>query len=453
MALTMGGLSTGLDTNSIIDSLMQVQRQPIDRLEAQKTEQNERLEAFKSFDGKLDTLLTKVDKLEASRDLVSRSAELSSDSYASASAASSAVPGTYEIKVGQIAQVEKSVFQGVADKDTTTFGTGTLTLNNDALGAAVSVTIDGTNNTLEGIRDAINAQNADHGVSASIVNDGSGSPYRLVLTGDSVAESNIALDASGLSGGAALPAVDPAVSRSAQQAVIQVDGITITSNTNTLSEAIPGVTLELTHADAGFDPLAPDWDSVTASTLTVDTDSDAVQAKVEEFVSAFNDVIKAAEDENIAGDSGIRAIMRNLRSKLIDSSGGSGMFQLGVSTAKDGTLSIDSSKLTEMIGSDIAAVESLLAGDGVTEGVADKVKSSLQSFTNVTTGFLAGRQKSIDNSVRRIDKEIERGEDRLSQIEQRLVEKFAALETLVGSLNAQSSYLTQQMAALSGGNS
>ena len=452
MSISFGGLSTGLDTNAIIDQLLQIERQPTVRLENRKVEYGVRLDAIKQFDTMLEALQTKVGVLDSSRTLISRTVSASSEDFLAATAGSSAAIGSYEVKVGRLAQVEKVVYEGVADRSTTTFGTGTLVLNNDALGAPVNIDIDATNNTLDGIRNAINAQTTEHGVSASIVNDGSGTPYRLVLTGKAVSNANISLDASGLSGGAAFPVKDAAVSRPAATALLQVDGITITSDTNTLTEAIPGLTLDLTQADPDFDPSAPDWSVVTATTLNVTSDAAGIQTKVEEFVAAFNDLIKAAADPSLAGDSSVRSIMSALRGKFTNSAEGTGLFQLGIKSQRDGSILLDSAKLKDAIKDDLAAVESLLAGSVASDGIADLLKDALTSFTSATDGILASRQKSYDLTIHRIDREIARNEARLEVREKQLVAKFAALETLIGSLNSQSSYLTQQMTSLYGGN-
>ena len=451
--ITFGGLATGLDTNSIIDQLLKIERQPIDRLETRRKDQAASLDAAKKFDTKLDAFFSKVDALDSSVTLISRAVSTSTGNYLSGTAYSTAVPGSYEIKVGRLAQVEKAVFTGVADKATTTFGTGTLLIDNDSMGAPLSIGIDSSNNTLQGIRDAINLESAATGVTASIINDGGASPYRLVLTGAGVANANISLDGSGLTGGATFPTKDVAVSRAAQSALVQVDGITITSDTNTLAEAIPGVTIALTHADPVFDPVSPNWNAVESTTMTVSTDKEGIKGKVAEFVSAFNDLVKAAGDTSLAGDSGVRAIMGTLRGKFVNTTDKTGLFTLGIKTLKEGTLQLDQSTLDDLIDNDLAKLESVLAGDDAsTDGIADRLKSSLDVFNDALTGFMAGRQKNYDAAVHRIDKEIERGESRLARREQQLIAQFAALEQLVSALNNQGSYLTQQMQALSGGN-
>ena len=451
MGFTVGGLSTGLDTNTIISQLMAIEQQPITRMQNAEQQAASTLSSVKTFNDKLEALLSKADTLSSSDTLLSRTATTSTADYLTASADSSAVPGNYEIKVGRLAQVEKVVYGGVADKDTTTFGTGSLTINNDALSGPVSIPIDSSSNTLQGIRDAINAQKDATGVTASIVNDGSGTPYRLVLTGSSVSNANISLDTSGLSGGTALPSVDSSISRPATTALVQVDGILITSNSNTLTEAIPGVSLNLTAADPNFDPNNPDWSTVKSTNLEISTDKDGIQGKIQDFVSAFNDVVKAAADDNLSGDSGIRSIVSTLRSKFTDTSAGTGLFQLGIATQKDGSLLLDTSKLGTMLDNNISGFESLLAGDGTSDGIADNLKTALDAFTDSQTGLVAIRQTSYDNTVRRLDDEIAQAQTRLDAYQQKLVTQFANLETLVGNLNSQGSYLTQQMSALNGG--
>lgn len=187
MSITFGGLATGLDTNAIVDQLMELERQPITRLETDRTWFQSRQAAYASFDGKLTSFLSSIENLGSSDDLRQKSVSASQDDFLSVSAGVDALPGTsYQVEVVSLAQVHKSVSQGYADKAAQNFGTGELTLtvgDNEA----VTITIDETNNSLEGLMQAIN--DADTGVNASIINDGTDSPYRLVLTGEDVASS------------------------------------------------------------------------------------------------------------------------------------------------------------------------------------------------------------------------------------------------------------------------
>jgi len=140
--ITIGGLATGLDSGAIIDKLMAIEQQPTDRLNAQKTTEATTLAAVQKFNSALETLMSKAGTLSSTSTLLSQTVAASSTNYLAVSAGASAAPGTYEVKVGRLAQVEKSVYTGVADKSTTTFGTGTLVLNNDALATPVNITID-----------------------------------------------------------------------------------------------------------------------------------------------------------------------------------------------------------------------------------------------------------------------------------------------------------------------
>lgn len=451
MSFNMGGLASGMDTGAIVDALVGVKRAPLTKLEARKTSENARLTALKGFDAKLKALLAKVDRLETGRDLRSATTTASSEAHLSVTAAGTATPGSSQIKVGQLAQVEKSVYQGVADKSAATFGTGTLQLNHVGLESAVEITIDESNNSLEGIRNAINAKSGDSGVTASIINDGTGTPYRLVLTGKTVKDAGITLDVSGLTGGeAGFPVKDESVSRGAQQAIVQVDGVTIRSDSNTLSESIPGLTIDLKQAANAFDPVNPDWNGIATTTVTVATDNAGIQKKIEEFASAFNDLVKASKDEALAGDSGAQTVIRNLRAKFFNVEDGSGLHQLGIKTEKDGTLAVDAAKLSAAVKDNLDGVQKLLAGDDQSSaGIADQLKEALTSFTSPATGVLVGRQRSIETTLRRIDKEIVRGEDRLALYEEQLYAKFSAMEQLVNSMNAQGNYFSQQSAAWS----
>ncbi|MBN1958826.1 MAG: flagellar filament capping protein FliD [Desulfuromonadales bacterium] len=185
MSITFGGLATGLDTNAIVEQLMALERTPITRLETDKTWFQTRQAAFEAFDTKLKSFLSKIENLGSSDDLRQKSISASSENFLSVSASAEALPGaSYQVEVVSLAQVQKNVTQGYADKTAQNFGTGELTLTVGD-GEALTITIDEMNNSLEGIMQAIN--DADAGVNASIINDGTDNPYRLVLTGENVA--------------------------------------------------------------------------------------------------------------------------------------------------------------------------------------------------------------------------------------------------------------------------
>ncbi|MCK4690177.1 MAG: flagellar filament capping protein FliD [Desulfuromonadales bacterium] len=437
MSITFGGLATGIDTESIITELMKIERFPIDRLEKDQAYYKSRLDAFSKLDEKLKSFLEKAEAIDTSIELNSATVLSSSEENLSVTAGSNAGLGSYQVTVVDLAQQQKDVSQGYVDKAASTFGTGTINLT--VGGVANSISIDATNNSLEGIASAIN--DADLGVSAAIINDGTGTPYRLVLTGDSVSES-FSLDSSGLSGGTD---VNPTMSNTqvAKQAHIIVDGIDIYSDSNSV-EAIPGLSMELLKAD-----------SEATTILNVSADKEATTAKIQEFVDAYNEIITFIADQKTAdwgNDSSFRSIKRHLQGLLVTPQGGSGSFstlsQLGFETQRDGTITLNSTRLSDALDGDYAGVISLFAGEDGVEGISAKFASYLEDMTDYTDGLYAGRKEGTDSNMRRIDQRILNLEARLELKEKTLRAQFSAMEGLVSGLNAQGSYLMQQLASM-----
>jgi len=458
MTIQFGGLATGLDTSTIITQLMNLERLPIARLEADKIWHNNRLAAFTELDNRLRAFADSIKALGNAETLLQRSIKQSSSDYLTASVSSQAmVGGSYQVEVVALAQVQKSVTQdGVASKTSATFGTGTLDLT--VGGTSHSIAITAENNSLEGIMRAIN--DADLGVSASIINDGGANPYRLVLSGKDV-NKTFSLDSSGLTGGTDSlgsinlddgfgGTINPPV-QAATRAHVRIDTIDIYSDSNTLTEAIPGVTLDLMQAKEG-----------SFTTLNVNLDQSGIKSAIQAFAKGYNDVVSFITGQSVineegggvlGGDSGINAIKRRLQSMLTTPFANDGVFstlsQLGFKTQKDGTLVVDDKILGDAVGKNLDSIVGLLAGKDGGKGVIAQFQEYLGSMTSSTSGMLQGRKESITNSIKRIDTRIESMEMRLEQRQKVLEAQFSAMETLVSSLNAQSSYLTQQMTAIS----
>lgn len=464
MTIQFGGLATGLDTSNIVEQLMTLEKKPITRLEADKTWLNNRMSAFTELDKKLNSFADSIKNLNYRDTLLQRSVKQSSEEYLSATVSREALPGTsYQVEVVSLAQVQKSIsLGGVTSKTSMTFGTGNLALT--VGGTSHSIAVSAENNSLEGIMKAIN--DADFGVSAAIINDGTGTPYRLALTGETVGKT-FSLDSGGLTGGSdtlgnfnvgGSTIVNPPV-QAATQAHIRVDTVDIYSDSNVLSEAIPGVTLDLLKAETG-----------KTTSLNINLDKSSIKSAIESFATGYNGVISFIMGQSVingegggvlGGDSGINSIKRHLQSMLTQQFGGdSGAFatlsQLGFETQKDGTLTVNDKTLSAAVNTNLDSVVTLLAGDETNDGVATQFKDYLYSMTNTSTGMLQGRQDSINSNIKRIDSQITSIESRLEQRQKTLESQFSAMETLISGLNSQSSYLTQQMTILnnmvSGGN-
>jgi flagellar hook-associated protein 2 len=453
-SITFNGLATGLDTSALIDSLMEIERIPLDRLEAEKKYLNSRLEAFSSFDSILNELLDAVKDLDTSNELRSYIATPASEDYFSATASSSAIAGSYQIEVKGLAVQEKEVAAGVADADTTTYS-GTITLSLDSISASgepptysgsptpTDITI-AAGSTLADIALAINDSVA--GVSATIINDGSGStPYRLVITADNAGDSVT------VSGTGDLDQTTGAIlftqAQAGSEAHILVDGgVDIYNSSNTFTNMLPGVTLTLNKAN-----------TVGESTnLSVNVDTDGVKTKIETLMAKYNEIITFISEQDDASwgrDQGLLSTKRRLRNLLVTKIEGTGSFnyltELGLSTdQKTGRLSIDSSTLTAAIENDLESVEKLLVGESGVEGIASKFSTYLGGITDSIDGLLASRKSATDNSIRRIDNNISIMEARLERRESTLRAQFEALEKLVSVMNAQGDYLSQQLSSL-----
>ncbi|MCB2201376.1 flagellar filament capping protein FliD [bacterium] len=200
--LSIDGISSGLNTTEIIDAIMQVERLPAAYMEQQVAEKTNLVSTYKAFQAKLLALQTEARKLSRSSTFESTSLSVSDDTYLSATASGRVGAGAYDFQVKSLARNHQIASQGFSDQAAAMFGTGTITIG---VGDAVTelVTIDSGNNSLTGIRDAINK--ADAGVRASIINDGSSSnPYRLVLTSEKTGVKNKINFTADLSGSSSL---------------------------------------------------------------------------------------------------------------------------------------------------------------------------------------------------------------------------------------------------------
>lgn len=450
MAISFGGLATGLDTNSIVDSLMNVERAPITSLQTDKTWLNNKLTAYQEFDTRLNafqsSVATLVDREQYSETTITQT----SSEYFTATADEDVLVDTnYRVEVFDLAQREKRYTDGFESQTEKNFGTGDLEIIVNDVHHVVE--IDETNNSLEGIMNAIN--DAGIYVNANIINDGTDTnPYRLTLTADNVGQS-IVVDLSGLTTGTDIQSLGTFhASQLAQQAHIQVDGIDIYSDSNEISDAIPGITLDLLKAEAG-----------EITNIQVNQDTSAIETKINEFVTAYNDVISFVSEQStlgetsagvLGGDSGLSAIKRHLQNMLtsfVDTGGTySTLAEIGLETQNDGTVVLNSATLSDAIKEDQDSIVNLLSGQNEDDdsGIASQFNDYLKQLTDSDDGLLAGRKKSIDDNIARIDSNIEKMETRLEKREATLRAQFNAMEILVSSMNTTADYLDTQLKSL-----
>lgn len=469
MSITFSGLATGLDTDSIITQLMELERAPITRLETKKTEATERLEAYAQFKTTLDDLKSAVSAMTLTSQVKSNSVSLSTDAPFTATSAN-ASSGSYNVAVKQLAQVQKTISDGWTSQTDALLGTGTFTLTNG--GEDTVITVDSTNNSLSGLAAAINEQSGDTGIKASIINDGSATPYRLVLTGTD-SSTNFSVSSNLLAADGITPiSFATTQTQTAQQAKVMVDGIEIVSNSNTISGAISGVTLNL----SGISDVESAGPPATYKNtlLEIKPDTSALKEKLTTFVTSYNKTMEwilsgyeefggtTTDDDPetddllgsvLRGDATIQGVKRGLQSVLssvINTSGSlSVMSQLGITTQLDGTLLQDNTTMDAALENNFDDVVKLLAGDGSTDGIMKKFNYYMLEQTNGSTGMYAIKKQNYDSNIDRLDTQIANMEPRMEAREATLRAQYSAMETLVSGLNSQGSFLTQQMDLLS----
>jgi flagellar hook-associated protein 2 len=406
-------VSTAIDVNGLVSQLMTAEQIPITKLATKTASYQAKLSAFGTIQGAMASFQTSVATMSNASTFQTVTATASDTTTMSATALTSALPGSYSIEVSSLAQAQTLVTNGQASISTaigsstsTTlsfdFGTitGTATSGKYGTGTTFSstgagiktVTIDSTNNTLQGMRDAINAANI--GVTASIINDGSSSPYRLVVSSAHMGAANsMKISASGDATVSALLANDPTAGTAGQNltesvaglnANFKVNGVAISKNSNTVIDAIPGVTLNLSKI------------TTAPVTLTVAQDTASVTKSVTDFVTAYNALTKSLTDVSsynaatktgavLQGDATVRNLQAQLRSVLNTPGAGTitSLSQIGVTFQRDGTLALDSTKLATVMKSDFSGIAGLFASTG-------KASDSLTTFMTSTSSTKPG---------------------------------------------------------------
>ncbi|MDO8346976.1 MAG: flagellar filament capping protein FliD [Rugosibacter sp.] len=451
-SISSPGIASGLDVNGIVAKLMELERIPLARLATKETNYNAKLTAYGSIKGALSSLQTAAATLTATSTFNARSVVVSDATVVTASASSAAAAGSYTLSVTQLAKFHtlRSTTNYAATTDT--FNTGTLAISIGG-GSAVNITIDSSNNTLAGIRQAINDANA--GVTATILNDGT--TNRLVLTSTtSGAVGSIAVTATDSdSGGAnALSGLDSASllqTQPADNALFNINGIDIIRSSNTVTDAIEGVIFKLTKGTLAAPGTA---------TLTIDRNTEAVTASIATFVKAYNDAVgllKTSSSFNAAtkvaailnGDSTVRSLQSQL-SELVHTTvtgiagGISTLSDIGIAVQKDGTLATDSTKLAAALADPTKDVTALFTQTTVgNEGIAVRFNTVLRTSIGFD-GLIASRTDGIAASIKEIGNSRDTLNLRLAKIEARFRAQFTALDTMMANMQKTSQYLTQQ---------
>ena len=413
MAISSPGVGSKLDVNGIITQLMAIEARPLTQLNTREISYQAKLSAFGSIRSALSQFQGAMSGLSFASRFEGSIAASTDATVVSASATSRAPAGSYSVEVSALAQAQRLVAPGQATT-TGTIGTGTLTFDFGTISGGTfdapsgkytgasftsagsglrTVTIAAGSGSLAGIRDAVNA--AGIGVTASIVNDGGTSPFRLVLSSDKTGAANaMKITVSGDPALDSLLGQNPASTQnltqtaSARNADLTINGVAVTKSTNIVSDALEGVTLTLSKTNVG-----------SPATVSVARDNAKAVTAAEAFVKAYNDLNKTLEDLSaynaetksaavLNGDPAVRSLQNQLRTVFNQPLGGTGsdlrsLSDIGIAFQRDGTLTLDATKMNRVMAANPGRIAGLFAPLG-------RSTDSLVEFASARSGVAAG---------------------------------------------------------------
>lgn len=454
-SIVSSGIGSGLDIAGIVQQLVAAEGQPVEtRLGQQEVRAQAKLSAFGSLKSALADVRDQLETLKNPAEFLVRKALSSNEDVFTAATTTAALPASYSLEVVQLAQTQKLTSGAFADADAVV-GTGTLTL---AVGTqSMDLEITAENNTLSGIRDAINNSSDNPGVSATIVNADSGS-YLILTTDDTGSANTVTVTQAGGDGGLAALEYDPnnglsalTESQAAQDALIRIDGFDVVSSTNTFDGAVEGVSITVTGLTSG-----------ASTTLSVQNDLDAVKGLVNNFVESYNVLMSTldsltafnAETELAApllGDSTVRSIRDQVRREMSTAVSDSTLpfntlSEVGIEVQLDGKLSVDDTRLSTVLGQDFSKFGQLFAVD---DGFGTRLFDLTDGFLD-TDGIIETRTQGLNTQIDGIADQRESLNERLASLETRLLRQFNALDSLLAQLSSTSNFLTQQLNSLPG---
>lgn len=454
MPITASGIGSGLDIASLVSQLVAAESEPATaRLNAKEITLGSELSAYGTLKSALSTFQSSVTKLEDELAFQVFNATSSNGDVFTSTASDTAVAGKYNIEVMQIAESDK-VRSGDFTASTEVVGTGTLDIS---LGATTfQLTIDSDNNTLEGIRDAINSATDNPGITATLINVDSGT--QLIFSSEQIGASNTisvaAVDDDAMDGFdlTRLDSANLVSLQTAKDAIIKVDTQTVTRDSNSFSDVISGVTFSLVKAQPG-----------TIETLTVGSDNASIKKDIKSFVTNYNVLIGVMkglsnydETTKVAGALNGDSILRGIQGKLqqaLSTTIGEGTFsnlsELGITLGDGGSYVIDDAKLDSMLANDLNDVQAFFSSSG---GMAQNFTNALAGYVD-NDGIIDSRSDGLQERLDSIDDSRDKLVRRMAAYESRLSLQFTAMDILVSQLQSTGNFLTQQLAGLSSLNS
>ncbi len=459
MAITSSlGIGSGMDINGIVRQLVEADGRPaFNAIDRKEDAVNSRLSAIGRLKGALSDFQTATGKLNEAGTFNKHETVSGNEDILTASAELGAAAGSYSIEVQQMAEAHKLTSNGYSGYDDIV-GSGSLTLSVD--GNSFSVTLDGTNNTLEGVRDEINKASDNSGVNASIINvdDGAGGTVsKLVLTSKETGTANsitVTATEDASAPGLSQLVYDPDGSGTtnlteqnvAQDAKILVDGQMATRSTNSITDVIQGVTLDLKAAETG-----------TVFNVDVTLDETSIKDVTEAFVSAYNGLMNIVKDlgrfDTESGESGALvgdSTLRNVQGQIRQAVGNSvssassdfnSLAMIGITIDRTGEMSLNSSDFSDALRENLNAVSDVFSS---TDGVAARLDTRLDQYLD-SGGTFDLQTKSLNKQLSRYSDDRDTVQLRLDNMERTLLKQFIAMDVAVGQFQNTGAFLVQQL--------
>jgi len=443
LGISFGSISTGLPKD-IVKQIMTAEQVPIQNMEKQKSKITDKK-------GLVDQLLKLAEDVRGNlalnanaRALRELKVDTNNDIIGVTTDKNKTVPGSYQFEVTSLAQKSSAMSTGFEDKDESYVGVGFIRFTMPD-GESKDIYVDSDNASLSGIAKMIN-KNSDLGVTANVINDGSGTdtPWRLVLslnkTGDDSAvdfpyfyfidgDQDFQLE----------------FQREAHDAKIKLDGFEIEAPENKIKDLIPGVTIDLKKAKPGEE-----------FSINITEDVDAVGAKVSDLVTKLNAVLKFIKEQNsidektdtsrtLGGDIMLTTLQGRIHSAVFKDvqtdTGYHRVSELGLTFNREGMLDFDQKKFSAAISKDYNMVSQILTGtfteEGKSDGFMDNLNGTVNTVLRMPDGLIQSRKKSLQSNIEQIDRRISQKQKYLEEKEKNLKDKFSRLEGTISRIKSQ----------------
>jgi len=429
------GAGASFDTKSIVESLVQAERAGAEaQIQRKLATAEAKISGLGAATSILNILKAGAEKLNDAKDFNTLSFSNSQTNAFSASVSLDASAGTNSINITSVAKEQRSISGGFDSKTTSINGSGATTIS-ISVGGGATQTLTVNDATLESVRDSINSANL--GIQAEILDTGAETDnFRLQLVGESGASKDFTISSNA-------SALSFSELQAASNASLTVNGVDFTRSSNTITDVIQGVTLNLNSVTTG------------TATLAVNRDTSEAKQNIKDFVAVYNEaqlefkkLTDSETDGPLRGDTIFRGLLRNLNSIVLNQSSTPGsaidsMSSMGISVDKTGQLLFDEQKLDSALSKNFEDVIKIFSADTDNQtrfssdaaGIAGDIKTLIENAT-ASDGYLTTAEQSLQSRTSDYNEDLEELNERMATIEERYNRQFLAMQTIIEEMNS-----------------